>query len=144
MRVLEVLRTKGSNVISISPLATLHEAAAVLLEYRIGALVVLDRSEKVVGILSERDIVTTLATKGIEALMTQVQDAMSSDVVICSPDENLEQLMSLMTEHRIRHLPVMNGSTLLGVISIGDVVKHRISEVSEEAKALSDYITHGR
>jgi CBS domain-containing protein len=144
MRVAEVLRAKGTNVVSISPSATLHEAAALLFEYRIGALLVLDTHEQVAGILSERDIVATIAAKGADALATPVRDAMSSDVVICSPDEHLEELMTLMTEHRIRHLPVLQGTSVMGVISIGDVVKHRISEVTDESKALSDYIGLGR
>jgi CBS domain-containing protein len=144
MRVVEVIRAKGTNVISISPSATLHEAAALLLEFRIGALIVLDQHDSIVGILSERDIVTTIAIQGADALSTSVRQAMSTDVVICSQEETLEQLMTLMTEHRIRHLPVVDAGALVGVISIGDVVKHRISEVTEESKALSDYITLGR
>lgn len=144
MRVGEVLRAKSAMTVTISPLATLHQAAATLLEHRIGALIVLDEKAAVIGILSERDIVSSIARAGADALGTLVRDAMSSDVVTCSSDENVEQLMSLMTDHRIRHVPVLDGSALIGVVSIGDVVKHRISEVTDESKVLADYMGLGR
>ncbi len=144
MRVDEVLRAKGSTIVSVAPSATLLEAAEILRVHRIGAVLVLDANEQVRGILSERDIVSSVATKGSDALASNVSDAMSSDVVTCSPKDSLEQLMLLMTEHRIRHLPVVDAGSLVGVISIGDVVKNRISEVADEAKALTDYITMGR
>jgi CBS domain-containing protein len=144
MRVVEVLRSKGVNVVSIAPTATLHEAAQLLFEHRIGALIVRDERDQVVGVLSERDIVATLARLASDALSTRVSEAMSSDVVKCSLEDSLEQLMQLMTEHRIRHLPVLENQKLVGVISIGDVVKHRISEVTDESRALTDYITLGR
>ncbi len=144
MRVGEVLRVKGSTIVSISPLATLQDAAASLLEHHIGALVVLDQQEVLVGILSERDIVSAVARNGADALGAHVGDAMSFDVVTCAPEESVEQLMVLMTEHRIRHLPVIDRSILIGVISIGDVVKHRISEVTDESQVLADYMGLGR
>jgi CBS domain-containing protein len=144
MRVVEVLRSKGPNVVSIEPTATLHEAAQLLFAHRIGALIVCDARDQVVGVLSERDIVATVARLAADALSTRVSEAMSSDVVSCSLDGTLEQLMQLMTEHRIRHLPVIDDQKLVGVISIGDVVKHRITEVTDESRALTDYITLGR
>ena len=144
MRVVEVLRSKGTNVVSISPASTLHEAAILLKEHRIGAVLVLDDHGSVSGILSERDIVSSIAKQGASALSTTVQSVMSSKVVTCTSADTLEQLMTLMTEHRIRHLPVVDDAVLVGVISIGDVVKRRISEVSDEARALTDYITLGR
>jgi CBS domain-containing protein len=144
MRVVEVLRSKGTDIVSISPSATLQEAAVLLKERRIGAVLVLDSRGSVSGILSERDIVSNIADHGVAALATTVQSAMSTNVVTCASNDTLEQLMALMTEHRIRHLPVVDESSLVGVISIGDVVKRRISEVAEEARALTDYITLGR
>jgi CBS domain-containing protein len=142
--VVEVLRSKGTNIVSISPTATLHEAAVLLKEHRIGAVLVLDSEGLTSGILSERDIVSSIAKQGATALAATVQSVMSTNVVTCSSNDTLEQLMTLMTEHRIRHLPVVDDSQLVGVISIGDVVKRRISEVADEAQALTDYITLGR
>ncbi len=135
---------KGSDVVTVAPTATLSEAAKTLAELRIGALLVLDARRHVQGIVSERDIVACLAAHGNEALKMQVHQVMSADVVTCTSNDTLEQLMTVMTDRRIRHLPVVDSGGLTGIISIGDVVKLRLSEVSDEAKALSDYITLGR
>ena len=143
MRVDGVLRTKGTEVHSVAPGATLHEAAGLLTRHRVGALLVLEDGE-VVGILSERDIVTCVAAHGADALTRSVCDAMSADVVSCAPTDTVEQLMGTMTERRIRHLPVVHDGSLVGIVSIGDVVKRRLAEISDEAKALHDYITLGR
>jgi CBS domain-containing protein len=144
MRVDGLLRMKGSDVVTVAPTATLSEAAKTLAELRIGALLVLDGRRQVQGIVSERDIVACLASHGNQALNMRVSDVMSSDVVTCSSNDTLDQLMTVMTERRIRHLPVVDNGGLTGIISIGDVVKLRLSEVADEAKALSDYITLGR
>lgn len=144
MRIDGVLRAKGTDVISVVPTATLLEAAGLLRKHRIGALLVIGPDEQVAGIISERDIVSTLAERGTAALETSVDQAMSADVVVCSPNDTVEQLMAIMTERRFRHLPVVDDGHLVGIVSIGDVVKRRLAEVSDEANALHDYITLGR
>jgi CBS domain-containing protein len=144
MRVVEVLRSKGTNIVSIAPASTLHVAAVLLKENRIGALLVIDDRSTICGILSERDIVSSIARDGAQALAMSVESAMSANVVTCNATDTLEQLMTVMSEHRIRHLPVVENGELIGIISIGDVVKRRISEVSDEARALTEYITMGR
>lgn len=144
MRVHGVLRTKGSEVVTSEPSATLLEAAAALQKHRIGAVLVTGADGGVAGILSERDIVHAVAHYGIDALSRSVGETMSVDVVSCSPEDSLEQLMETMTERRIRHLPVIADGALIGIVSIGDVVKRRLAEISEESRALSDYIYSGR
>ena len=144
MRVEGVLQAKGSDVVSVGPDTTLHEAAVVLRSRRIGAVLVRNDDGELKGILSERDIVTAIAEKGALALASAVSTVMTSDVVSCLPSDTVEALMVVMTDHRIRHLPVVAEGRLLGIVSIGDVVKRRLSEVSDEAKALQDYITLGR
>lgn len=144
MRVHGVLRTKGTDVITTDPSATLHEAAAALHEHRIGAVLVTKDDGTIVGILSERDIVHAIARLGADALSGRVADAMSIDVVSCSPEDSLESLMETMTQRRIRHLPVLDNGALVGIVSIGDVVKRRLAEIGDESKALQDYITTGR
>ncbi len=144
MRIDGVLRAKGTDVVSVTPDATLHAAAELLRTHRIGALLVIAADEQVSGIISERDIVKALAELGPDALTTQVDQVMSKDVVVCSPNDTVEQLMTIMTERRFRHLPVVSDGVLVGIVSIGDVVKRRLAEVSDEAKALHEYITLGR
>jgi CBS domain-containing protein len=143
MHVDGVLRLKGTSVVSVAPTATLSDAAKLLRSHRIGALLVLDE-DQMLGIISERDIVRSVAASGASALNTTVMASMSTDVVTCGPTDTLEYLMTLMTDRRIRHLPVVDQGKLIGVLSIGDVVKLRLSEISDEAQALSDYITTGR
>ncbi len=144
MRIDGVLRAKGTEVISVSPHATLHDAATLLRQHRIGALLVIGADEQVAGILSERDIVTAVADGGAAALANRVDAVMSAEVVVCSPSDTVEQLMAIMTERRFRHLPVVSDGALVGIVSIGDVVKRRLAEVSDEAQALHEYITLGR
>ena len=109
-----------------------------------GALVVTDEAGGVVGILSERDVVSAVADHGPSALDGPVSGVMTADVVRCAPGDTMEQLMAAMTERRIRHLPVVDGTSLVGIVSIGDVVKRRVSEIQDESQALQDYITQGR
>ena len=144
MRIDGVLRTKGNEVISVAPQAILREAAELLHKHRIGALLVLDANQELVGIISERDIVGILAEQGSDALYARVDQAMSTEVVVCSPRDTVEQLMGVMTDRRIRHLPVVDDGQLVGVISIGDVVKRRLVEVCDEADALHGYLTSTR
>lgn len=143
VRIEGVLRSKGTDVRSVAPDATLHEAAKLLRAHKIGALLVLS-GDALIGIISERDIVRAIADEGADALTTQVDQVMSADVIVCSPDDTVEQLMVIMTERRFRHLPVVRDGQLVGVVSIGDVVKRRLAEVSDEANALHEYITSGR
>lgn len=144
MRVDGVLQGKGSEVATIGPDQTLLSAVAELGRRRIGALVVVSGDGSVVGIISERDIVAAIARDGSAVLEQAVRGVMTTEVISCSPNDTMEQLMSAMTEQHIRHLPVVSDGALVGIVSIGDVVKRRVTEIQDEATALGDYITHGR
>jgi CBS domain-containing protein len=144
MRIDGILRAKGNGVIAVAPHATLFDAAQLLHHHRIGALVVMDRSDQLIGIVSERDVVAAIAAQRSDALDMHVDQVMSREVVVCSPTDTVEHLMTVMTERRFRHLPVVDNGKLVGIVSIGDVVKRRISEISDEADVLHDYLTHGR
>ncbi|HEY4375898.1 MAG TPA: CBS domain-containing protein, partial [Acidimicrobiales bacterium] len=115
-----------------------------LTTHRIGALVVTTDGRSIAGILSERDIVRHLAERGGDGLADAVAAAMTSTVRTCGPADTVEDLMEVMTEHRIRHLPVIIDGDLAGIISIGDVVKHRVEALEEERRHLTDYIQTGR
>jgi CBS domain-containing protein len=144
MHVRGVLEGKGSDVATISPEQTLSSAATELANRKIGALVVVGPDGTVVGILSERDIVTAVGSTGASVLERPLSEVMTADVITCSPTATMEELMQAMPEQRIRHLPVVDHGALVGIVSIGDVVKRRVAEMQDEAKALGDYITHGR
>ena len=139
MLVAEIIRGKGDTVHTISPDITLTEACMALQQHRVGALVVCD-GPKVVGILSERDVVRVVADRGVEGLNAPVREHMTSQVVFAHPSETVATLMERMTDRRIRHLPVMRDGNLAGVISIGDVVKSHIEETVREAESLRNYI----
>ena len=142
MNVQSILGGKGFEVATIARVATLDEAVAQLGERRIGALVVSDDGKAINGIVSERDIVRTLARDGTDALATAVGSIMSTDVITCTAGDGVDQLMALMTDRRIRHLPVVDDAGhLSGIISIGDVVKARLTELEQENRALADYIS---
>ncbi|MGH9136097.1 MAG: CBS domain-containing protein [Acidimicrobiales bacterium] len=143
MLIEQILSDKGSEVVTIRSDATIVDAVQLLRERNIGALVVSDDGEHVVGILSERDVVRSLAD-GPEVLSRSVADLMTSVVATCDGKATIEQLMAMMTGRRIRHVPVIEGDRLAGIVSIGDVVKARVGELEVEAHALHDYITHGR
>ncbi len=144
MRVTDILRQKGDEVATIAPSATLAEAAQVLSVRRIGALVVSSGEARIDGILSERDIVRQLAEWGPSALENAVSDAMTPDVFTCVRGDSVDSLMAMMTEHRIRHVPVEEDGLLAGLVSIGDVVKRRVEELEAERQQLTEYIQHGR
>jgi CBS domain-containing protein len=145
MRVTDLLRRKGgAGITTISPDASLTEAAAELTDHRIGALVVTTDGRSIQGILSERDIVRHLADRGGDGLADQVRAAMTAAVRTCGPTDTVEELMEVMTEHRIRHLPVLEDGELAGIVSIGDVVKHRVEALEDERRQLTDYIQTGR
>lgn len=141
MHVEEILREKGRAVETASGSATLGEIVERLANRRIGAIVIVDRSHKVVGIVSERDVIHALALHGPSALDESASNVMSRDVVHCRSSDTTDELMAIMTNRRIRHLPVVEEGELLGIVSIGDVVKHRVAEVELEATAMRDYIT---
>ena len=142
MFVAEILKTKGNAVFSIPPYLTVARACEELEMKRVGALVVRD-GETVVGVFSERDVVKALAADGPIALARPVDDYMTAKVIFAEPGEAMSALMSRMTDRRIRHLPVMDAGRLVGVISIGDVVKCQIQEHAREAESLRTYIAAG-
>ena len=139
MFVAEILKTKGNAVFSIAPDLSVARACAELEERRVGALVVCD-GERVAGVFSERDVVRALARDGAQALDRPVSAYMTAKVIFAEPREEMSVLMTRMTDRRIRHLPVMAEGRLVGVISIGDVVKCQIAEHAHEAESLRTYI----
>ncbi|MCC3306598.1 CBS domain-containing protein [Sneathiella sp. HT1-7] len=143
MNVAGILKVKGGNVITTSPSDSIAAVSNILGEKRIGAVLVVDGSGKLCGVLSERDIVRGLSESGDGCLKLLASDLMTSDLVTTSPSETIDNVMALMTEKRIRHLPVLEDGKLAGFISIGDVVKSRMDEVEREAAALRDYIATG-
>jgi len=138
MPVADILQRKGRHVSTIRSLDTVESAVQKLYEERIGALAVLDRWGKLVGMLSERDVLHALARHGAEALRFEVHELMSPDVTTCTPMDRIDEAMQVMTAHRIRHLPVVENGQLVGLVSIGDLVKHRLDEKEREAAVLMD------
>ena len=143
MLVSQILKHKGSAVYTCSPLETVAAAASVLHSRRVGALVVMDEGDHVVGMLSERDIVRVIAQQGQMGLQAPVSSCMTRDVIYADPAETVADLMARMTDRRIRHLPVCRDDRLVGIISIGDLVKSKIAETEAEAEELKAYISQG-
>jgi CBS domain-containing protein len=140
MIVKTILSAKGSDVISIEPTATLEIAVRTLADRRIGALLVLGPDRRVIGILSERDIVRVLAEQGSGALNQPLSQVMTRKVVTCNSSETIGVIMERMTAGKFRHVPVVEQDQVIGVVSIGDVVKYRLQEMEHESAALRDYI----
>jgi CBS domain-containing protein len=140
MTVSIVLAGKGRDVVTIEPNVTLAAAVELLAEKRIGAVVIIGADRRIVGILSERDIVRALAEQGRKALDEPVSAAMTRKVSTCHERETISSIMERMTLGKFRHVPVVDQGRLAGIISIGDVVKHRLSEVERDSAALRDYI----
>jgi CBS domain-containing protein len=140
MIVKNILLGRRGNVVTIEPTADLAVAVKRLAERRIGALVILGADHRIVGILSERDIVRAFAERGPAALHEPVGQVMTRDVKTCSEDDTIESLMGRMTTGRFRHMPVVEQGKLVGIVSVGDVVKNRVEEMEREAAALRDYI----
>ena len=140
MHVERILASKGSDVTTVNNDETIGKAAKILFDNRIGAVLVRNEGGSVEGVLSERDIIRGMAQIGAHCMEALVSDLMTRNVVYCLPEDNIDTIMSVMTEHRIRHLPVMRDDQLLGIISIGDVVKFRIEEIESEAAAMRQYI----
>ena len=143
MNVAAILKHKGRAVATIPPTLTLIEAAGRLAHRRIGALVVVDGHGEIAGIVSERDIIRVLAESGPACLTRPVTESMTHQVVTCQESDTLDELMSMMTARRFRHIPVVADGDLVGIVSIGDVVKHHVAEIEMEATAMRAYITHG-
>ncbi len=140
MFVSQILSAKGRKVVSVKREATLAEAADILMRHNIGAVLVLDESGMPDGILSERDIVRGVAQNGPAILSNRVEQCMTAPVAACEEDDTVEDVAELMTRRRFRHLPVVEHGRVIGIVSIGDVVKSRIEETMREAEALKDYI----
>ncbi len=141
MHVTALLETKGHDVVTIAHDAVVRDAVATMREHGIGALVVTSATTPLAGILSERDVVRHLAERGGSILDDPVSALMSQSVTTCEPDTSVTTLMGLMTEHRIRHVPVLAGGQLVGLVSIGDVVKARFDELERERRDLLDYVS---
>jgi CBS domain-containing protein len=141
-----ILHRKGREVATVASDATVADAVALLHEWNVGALVVTAEGEPVAGILSERDVVRALAgAKDAKALMTwPVSNLMTTEVTTCGPRATVDELAKLMTDRRIRHVPVLDGDRVAGIVSIGDVVKSRIDELETETDTLHDYLSSGR
>lgn len=138
-----ILNDKGNKVTTILETASLRDAAGLLDQKRIGAVVAVDSKGGLIGVLSERDIVRQVARKGEGALNMAVSEAMTRGVITASPSEDIETCLSRMTDRRIRHLPVVSDGQLQGIVSIGDLVKYRIDTVLAEAEAMTAYIRSG-
>jgi CBS domain-containing protein len=143
MNVATILKAKGRSVATARPDVTLQDIANRLAARKIGAIVIVGAGGRVEGIISERDIIRVVAEEGPGALGLPVADVMTRDVVTCSETDTLDHVMSTMTAGRFRHLPVVVDDALVGLVSIGDVVKHHIAEVEMEASALKTYLVAG-
>lgn len=143
MDVKAILRAKGNKVITVEPQVAVAAVVHMLRDEGIGAVVVSDNGKRVLGIVSERDVVMGLAQHGDGLLNRHVSEILTQEVFICKPEDSVKQLMSDMTQKRVRHLPVMDDEELCGMISIGDIVKYRLAEAELETDVLRDaYIAH--
>lgn len=140
MIVNRILSIKGRDIVSIDPQRSVGEAARLLSERRIGALLVVDGNRPVSGIISERDIVRAVASQGASALDEPISRFMTQQVVTCTGETAINDIMELMTQRKFRHIPVVEEGSLVGIISIGDVVKLRLEEVEAETQAIKEYI----
>ena len=140
MNVKTILATKGGDVISIEPGPDLAGAVNLLSKHRIGAVLIRGAGGRLAGILSERDIVHALAERGSDALSLQVGQVMTRNVTTCGEDDTIASIMERMTAGKFRHMPVVTKGELVGLVSIGDVVKQRVCEIEHESEALRDYI----
>ena len=143
MRITDILRSKGNEVVTVSPETDVRALLAMLAEHHIGAVVVSSDGTTVEGIVSERDIVRAIAARGVTVVSEPVIAICTTEVHTVPPDTQTDELMRMMTDKRIRHVPVVADGTLRGIISIGDVVKYRIDELEGERSALTNYISTG-
>ena len=144
MRISDVLRVKGTKVVTVTPDTKVRQLLEVLAEHGIGAVVVSADGTSADGIVSERDVVRAFAERGAAVMSEPVTEIYTAEVRTVAPDTSLDDVMRLMTEHRMRHAPVLVDGALAGLVSIGDVVKNRMDELETERTALSDYITTAR
>ena len=144
MYVRDILSTKGGRVTTIKPESKILATSKLLSQHRIGAVLVTDAADKIVGIISERDIVRGLASHGGAVAELTVTDLMTRDVRSCTLGDTIAEIMVIMTTHRIRHLPVLEDGKLAGIVSIGDVVKYRLDEAKLEVESMRDYVLAGR
>jgi signal-transduction protein with cAMP-binding, CBS, and nucleotidyltransferase domain len=144
VHVRQILETKGTDVATVPTSANLTEVARSLTDHHIGALVVSNDGESILGIVSERDLARAVAREGPAALELPVTSAMTAEVRTCSLSDTTDELMEVMTSQRIRHVPVAMNGRLTGIVSIGDVVKHRVAELQEESAALQEYLYSGQ
>ena len=142
MRISDVLRSKGSTVATVDPGVTVSGLVAELARHNVGAMVVVEGG-RVVGIVSERDVVRQLHERGADLLNAPVSEIMTSEVYTCLPTDSVDSLAATMTERRIRHMPVVVDGSLVGIVSIGDVVKSRIGELESDREQLESYIARG-
>ncbi|MFD1146296.1 CBS domain-containing protein [Saccharothrix hoggarensis] len=142
MRIADVLRNKGSAVATVESRASVADLVAALAEHNVGAMVVIG-PEGIAGIVSERDVVRKLHDRGGALLDAPVSEIMTSEVFTCTPRDSVDSLTVLMTEQRIRHVPVVDDDRLVGIVSIGDVVKSRINQLQEDHDQLTAYIVQG-
>jgi CBS domain-containing protein len=140
MKLRDILQAKGSQVYSVGPDHTVQDAVAILMQHRVGGLLVLDAQNHVVGIITERDVLRECHRRADRLPQILVREAMSRDVIIGLPEDDIGYTMGIMTHNRIRHLPVMDGGRVAGMISIGDVVKASLDEVEYENRYLKEYI----
>ena len=140
MQVAQILKTKGGKVVTTSPESTAGDVARMLSEMKIGAVIVLGAGGKIAGIISERDIARGLAAHGSALPTIRVAELMTRSVATCTPESAITDIMATMTEKRFRHMPVLKDGALIGVVSIGDVVKYRLDELETETTALHEYI----
>jgi CBS domain-containing protein len=140
MRIADVLRGKGTQVATAGPTTTVVELLGLLAQYNVGALPVVDE-DRLIGIVSERDVVRHLHDRGPDILGSQVTEVMVAEVVSCTPDDEAVTLARIMTDRRIRHIPVCRDGVLCGIVSIGDLVKARIDQLEQEREQLASYIS---
>ena len=140
MNVAQILKGKGRDVLTIQPHHSLQDAAEMLGKRRVGAIVVADVSGRVLGILSERDVVRGVGASGGGALGESVSKHMTADPITIGEDAEIDELMRVMTEGRFRHLPVVEAGRLVGIVSIGDIVKHHVDALNHERDSLREYI----
>lgn len=142
MRIADVLRNKGTAVATITPETSVSGLLNELAANNIGAMVVVS-SDGLVGIVSERDVVRKLHEHGVDLLRLPVSEIMTTFVATCAPGDTVDHLTAMMTTKRVRHIPVLDNDRLVGIVSIGDIVKQRMEELETEQRALQDYITRG-
>ena len=141
MKIRDIVHQKGAQVYSIGPDQSVLDAVGVLMQHRVGALLVREPAGRVAGLISERDVLRECLHRGPELDRIPVRDAMTSDLIVCLPDDDTDYAMGIMTKNRVRHLPVMDGDRLAGMVSIGDLVKACLDEAQYENRYLKEYIT---